>query len=945
MTGRASFARNDPGYSLPIFDRIAPAPSSVLLAARIELHSGPGDVVADLFGRGGWVARAAVDQQRRGLSLESSPLTRMLAEVVLRPPDVRHLDAAFQGMAASPRGDTSLKVSVGDLFATRCATCARTLIADEIVWSTGEVDGESHPTRAQPITRQYRCTVCRDQRGGSEHRQAPLDPDDLVRAMIDPGAAAMRAMLRARFPEVSGAPDLPDELLDLHTPRQLVGLGAILERIEGDLRAAPVLAALRLALLHAILPSSRLATQAGRAGALRVAGGHVRQSSAVQWRERNPWLAFEEAFRSVRGFIQRLDGGALGPIQARLGEDLRSLGEGTATAVLGLTGPSGLLAMRDEPAGYGRTSLSPRIRLVLGQPPMRPNLERLAAMYHGTSWVLGREAAGLLPIDALAASSLRPPWSWQAASIGHALEAVEPAMARDGRVVQLVDGGAEAVVAAVLGGATAGYRVISARLADADDDAAGIVELLPPGAVLPPGPRTRANVGLVPSPGGAGDPDLVPGRGLFAPPERFDQRPFSVVDAARTVTETTVETLRARGEPARYERILGEVLVGLDRAGQLRRLAAATVPDAIPIERSTEPGPMVAEAPGRDQAFDRPVAGGDQPIDGAPATNDLGSADDGALRTGQGSPARVRRAAPERDSLPDPVEGLLGLIRDELTRPTQRRLAEIEPGRWWLADRDDVAAAAVPLADRVEWAVFSLLSTAGPIAETAFYERIASLFTGHDLPDEGLVRACLDSYRSLASTPDGLITGDDLLRRSQEHTELLATITDAGHRLGMRVWIGRREQSRRTREGLLVDRLDERERRAYLGGISRASEDLAEVDAIWYIRGKVAFLFEVEWTAMLGEPLLRRHARIPPDDALIRFMVVAPERVELVRYKLERSPLLRAALAEGNWHVLKSDHLRTFLARDPLDLDDLEPYLGLDPLIERSGEQLPLFGG
>ena len=932
MTGRASFASADTRHSLPIFDRIAPAPSPALVAARIELHTGPGDVVADLFGRGGWVARAAVDLQRRGVSLESSPLTRMLAEVVQRPPDVRHQDAAFQGMAASPRGDTSLKVSVGDLFATRCATCSRTLVADEITWTTEEEDGPASP---QPIARHYRCTVCRDQRGGSEHRQAPLDPEDVARAMIDPGVAGMRAMLRARFPDVAGAPELADELLDLHTPRQLVGLGAILERIEGDLRAAPVLAALRLALLHAILPSSRLATQPGRAGALRIAGGHVRLSTAAQWRERNPWLAFEDAFRSVRGFIQRLDGGTLGSVHARLGEDLRSLGEGTATAVLGLTGPSGLLALHDDPTGYGRAAPAPRIRLVLGQPPMRPNLERLAAIYHGTSWVLGREAAAVLPIDALANSSLRPPWSWQAASIGRALEAIESAMARDGRVIQLVDGGAEAVVAAVIGGATAGYRVLSARLADPDDDAAGIVELLPPGAALPPGPRTRANVGLEPSAGSAGDPDMVPGRGLFAPPERFDQRPFSAADAARTVTETTVETLRARGEPARYERILGEVLVGLDRVGQLRRLAAATLPTAPPNLRLREP-----ESDGGDDRSRR-----DWPAGDAAESRNQDAAEPAGLRSEAGTPARVRRAAPEREASPDPVESLLALIRDELTRPTQRRLVEIEAGRWWLADREDRDAAAVPLADRVEWAVFSLLSTAGPISETAFYQRIASLFTGHDLPDEGLVRACLDSYRSLASTPEGLITADDLLRRSQEHTELLARITDAGHRLGMRVWIGRREQSRRTRDGLLADRLDEREQRAYLGGIGRASEDLAEVDGIWYIRGKVAFLFEVEWTAMLGEPLLRRHARIPPDESLIRFLVIAPERAELVRYKLERSPLLRAALEASNWHIVKADHFRSFLARDPLDLADLEPYLGLDPLVERTGQQLPLFGG
>jgi hypothetical protein len=230
------------------------------------------------------------------------------------------------------------------------------------------------------------------------------------------------------------------------------------------------------------------------------------------------------------------------------------------------------------------------------------------------------------------------------------------------------------------------------------------------------------------------------------------------------------------------------------------------------------------------------------------------------------------------------------------------------------------------------------------MTETAFFERIASMFSGHDLPDEGLVRACLDSYRSLASTPERVITADDLLRRSQEHTDLLAALADAGHGMGMRVWIGRREQTRKLGAGLLGDLLDAGEQRAYLGGIHPAAE-LAEVDAIWYVRGKVAFLFEVEWTAMLSEALLRRHGRIAPDDALVRFLVIAPERTELVRYKLARSPLLRAAIEDANWHIIKSDHLRTFLAREPLELGDLEPYLGLDPIVERTGEQLPLFGG
>ncbi len=956
MTGRGPLDAQ-PGYSLPVFDRIAPAPTPSIVAARIELHTAPGDVVADLFGRGGWVARAAVDRQRRALSLESNPLTRMLAEVVLRPPDVRHLDAAFQGLAASPRRESSLKASIGDQFATRCATCGRMLVADEIVWSVDDEAGIAG--RARPVARHYRCTVCRDQRGGSEQRQAPLDADDMRRATADVGADAMRMTLLARFPVVAGAEGLPSELLALHTGRQLVGLGAILERIEGDLRAAPVLAALRLALLHAILPASRLATQPGRVAALRVSSGHVRPATGIQFRERNPWLAFEESFRTMRGFIQRLDTGTTGPIQARIGEDLRSLGEGAATTVLALNGPGGVLALRDDPEAYGRKAPTPRIRLVLGQPPMRPGLERLAAAYHATAWVLGREAATYLPIEALAGASYRTPWSLQAEAIARALTAVEPSMARDGRVVQLVDGGTEAILATVLGAASAGYRLLGARLADADDDATAIVELLPPGGRLPPGPRTRANVGLDPIPGGAGDPEVVPSSRLFAPPERFDDRPFSGADAARTVTEVAVETLRARGEPARYERLLGEILVGLDRAGQLRRLATATLPAAASAEGgghrpstamddrpSEEAGDVIldgatAEASDPSAAADATAEASDPPA----AADSPAASDPSALGEQQPSGTARGRRALERDTPSDPVERLLSLIGDELGRPNQRRLVEIEPGRWWLADPADFDGAAVPLTDRVEWAVFSLLSTSGPMTETAFFERMATLFGGHDLPDDGLVRACLESYRSPASTSDQLTTGDDLLRRSQEHTEILAAVAEAGHRLGMRVWIGRREQTRRVGSGLLGDLLEPGEQRDYLGGITTAAEDLAEVDGIWYVRGKVAFLFEVEWTAMLGEPILRRHGRIPPDPALIRFLVIAPERTELVRYKLERSPLLRAALDAGTWHIIKSDHLRSFLARDPLDLADLEPYLGLDPQIERSAEQMPLFEG
>jgi hypothetical protein len=957
MARHAPLVRAEPGFSLPFFDRLAPPPPPALVAARLEALTKPGDIVLDLAGRGGWVGRAAVDRQRRAVSLESSPLTRLLAELVLRPPDLRHLDAAFQAMSASPRGQTSLKQAVGEPFTTRCATCGRQLPLDEIIWPTAA--GADGPTTAaelaaagddgiQPARKVYACPVCRGPRGSTQ-QIASLDEPDLDRARSTPPEyAAVRRRLAERFPVVEGGADLVDALLDLHTPRQLAGLDAILDRIEGDLRAAPVEAALRLAFLHALLPASRMNGYPNRFGSLRIQAGRVRPPSAGAWRERHPWLAFEDGIRTIRGFIQRLESGPGGAVQARLGGDLRALEEGSATAVVGVTGPTTTRAIGDESAaGRGWDGTGPvqrRIRLVLGQPPVRPSQERLSMTYWATAWTIGSEAAAGLPLAALSGPPIRAPWGWQAASLARSLASVEPSVARDGSVVQLVDGGPEALVAAALGGVGAGFRLRSARLGDLDDEATGSVELVPPGATLPPGPRTRANVPLDPEPGGASDPDLVRGIGLFGAPERVDRRPFSAADVRSTVVDVAVERLKARGEPVSADQLLGDLLVGLDRAGQLRRLVGegpAVHDGTTGIDGDGDGGlPPGVDEPNPLQPD--PPSGTDLGVDSAWFARSIGAA--GSRSAPPRSPvSAASRVGRTPDAPQDQVERMVALIAEGLTQTGRQRLTEVAPGRWWLADPRDREAAAAPLSDRVEWAVFSLLSTAGPLSETSFLQRVGGLF-GPDLPDEALVRACLESYRSRASTPDRIVTTDDLLARAQDHAEILALLADGGHRLGLSVWIGRHEQARRLGAGRLGDRLDERERTAPLSQINRAAEEVADIDCAWYVRGKLAFLFEVEWTAMLGEPILKRHARIPQTDATVRFLVIAPERTELVRHKLERSPVLREAFERDNWHVLKWNHLRAFLGADQPSLDGLEPYLGLDPLVERSGEQLGLFG-
>jgi hypothetical protein len=227
------------------------------------------------------------------------------------------------------------------------------VVVDEFVW-TVDTAGGGAPT-ARPVSKHYRCGVCKAQIGGGEKREAPLDAADLDR-VSESDDAAVRPLLRERFAPPSDIAALPDELLDLHTPRQLAALAAIIGRIEGDMRAEPIEAALRLALLHAVAPASRLGGPGGRVAALRITAGHVKPPSGATWRERNPWAAFEDGVRAVRGLIQRLESGIWGPVPARLGVDLRSLHEGAATVVLRQDNAAGLGAIDLEVSTSPRTA-------------------------------------------------------------------------------------------------------------------------------------------------------------------------------------------------------------------------------------------------------------------------------------------------------------------------------------------------------------------------------------------------------------------------------------------------------------------------------------------------------------------------------------------------------------------------------------------------------------
>ena len=253
------------------------------------------------------------------------------------------------------------------------------------------------------------------------------------------------------------------------------------------------------------------------------------------------------------------------------------------------------------------------------------------------------------------------------------------------------------------------------------------------------------------------------------------------------------------------------------------------------------------------------------------------------------------------------------------------------PLLWWLREPGFPSE---PLGDRVEKAVHQALSDTPSLNSSAIYP----LFPGLLAPEMGWVEECLASYGE--EGPPGhwrLRREDQRERRESERTQMMAHLVELGRRLGFQVWVGSHQQERPYKGGKLGDIL-----RA--GGFDAGPLNLADV--IWHEKGQASHVFIVQWMATLKGILLINRALeglggAAPD--LVPIVLIPEKRVALVRFKAERSPLFRRAIAEGDWKFIKYPSLRRIIQEAEVDRHDLKRIIGLEPIIEKPRAQLPLF--
>ncbi len=267
-----------------------------------------------------------------------------------------------------------------------------------------------------------------------------------------------------------------------------------------------------------------------------------------------------------------------------------------------------------------------------------------------------------------------------------------------------------------------------------------------------------------------------------------------------------------------------------------------------------------------------------------------------------------------------------------------------EESAYLIKDAHDPA----PLYDRVEWAVWGVLSATREVDTRSLLRRTYALFRGVETPDRELIERCIASYAT--QSEEGrwrLSDADGLVARQASQAQVVADLVDAGHRLGFKVHVGRDLQhhaapaTHQGRGRTLVELMTDAERLSGPAKSIRGPADALEfVDCVWYERGRMVFLWQVEWTARLHRSLVSLGEAIPDDDRVFRFLAVADERATLVQDKLERSPAMAELVRRRGWRFVKWHPLRRFLADGEAGLDGLEPVLGLEPAVEQSGHQL-----
>jgi hypothetical protein len=656
------FTPGQPSTRGPPLASYRPAIPVGALGPYLDAYTQPGDLVIDLFCQGPALVYEAARAGRRAVGFNLNRALLLAATVGLTPIERQTVEAAVTQLAEAHKGSQTLQAHIEGLYHTVCATCGAETVADAFVW---ERDDDA------PVEKHYQCTNC------GETREAPTDKADRASAArFERRGLSYWLLLDRAAPGSAPHRERVAPLLELYTPRNLSAVNDLLLKSDGLLLKPSVRHVLDALLLDTL----------DRATSVRPPDAPTirprRLQRPARFIEQNVWRILEQTLAAWH-LTPATPIDQTPSLQDLLAHDTPSRSLSPAPVFLA-----------PWSSGQAGRELPPECAAIILVDPPRPDivLWHLSALW--CYWLWGSQAGAPLA-SLLSRRWLDKDWLWR--GLRGALGAVAPALQPKGRLVGLFADRNPAVLEA-----------LTLAAADAGFDLVGWGARQPGEARLvwksEKRQTTKHATGIVPA--------------ALVEPDALSR------EVAEQCVFTSLNVLRARGEPVAWPTLHAAIYASLAESGLLAH--AANLPSD-----AGEPLSWLAET--------------------------VRSALDGA---------------PLRQISHQDVRG----ARDGNATP-----------HWWL-DPSLEPEATFLLSDRVELAVAEILRDLLAVTEADLRCRICRRFPGPQTPDARLVQLCLYSYGDeYAPGHWRLRSEDDLKARVAETNAVISDLTSLGRRLGFEV--------------------------------------------------------------------------------------------------------------------------------------------------------------
>ena len=246
---------------------------------------------------------------------------------------------------------------------------------------------------------------------------------------------------------------------------------------------------------------------------------------------------------------------------------------------------------------------------------------------------------------------------------------------------------------------------------------------------------------------------------------------------------------------------------------------------------------------------------------------------------------------------------------------------------WWFTNPNSIPhLEKIPLSDRVEQTVLRQLQKRGKVTFTDIWEAVNIAFPNSLTSDQTSIKESLEVYANKIQKGFWLLKENFMGKAVEnEHTTIIALLSEIGLNNGYKIHIGKNEQSHKLNTDLFKKSDTLKNYMNYksvftLNNISNF-ETVGDIDLIWIKENSIKYIFEVECTTSMISALQRGSNVL---QSVSKIMLIPFDRYNQFQKKM-KSPMFCERFNNDNWNIILFDVLYQSWSenRKKTDIEDL----------------------